>query len=179
MPPPPVLRRLRALGLTQERQAAYLGVTQAAVSQWMSGRRQFEEPWRSEAEALLAVLSEHLAQGKPLDTFVFLPACFQNRRGITQTGEGAPLTQTEYDELSKLQTELAALSPERFLVGMHTWSAHHTVHYLADMVATTPLDTASAAELDRMRRMVLALQLDIMGVLRVKAQHALEGHDDA
>jgi len=179
MPPPPVLQRLRALGLTQERQADYLGVTQAAVSQWMSGRRQFEEPWRSEAEALLAVLSEHLAQGKPLDTFVFLPAFFLNRGGVTSTGEGAPLTQSDFDELTKLQHELAALPPDRWAVGMYTWQVHRTAHYLADLLVTTPLDTASAAELDTMRRMVLSLHRGMAAVMHVKAQRALEGHDDA
>ena len=84
----PPVARLRAFGLTQTAMAAHLGVTQAAVSLWLAGKRPFEEPWRTDAEALLAIVSEHLAQGKPLATVAFRPSHFMNRGGTHAPAPG-------------------------------------------------------------------------------------------
>ena len=72
-PAPSVLRRLRALGLTQGMVATYLGASQSAVSLWETGKRPFEEPWQTEAQILLRVLTEHLAHGGTLATFRHAP----------------------------------------------------------------------------------------------------------
>lgn len=179
-PVPRVLQRLHALGLTQTALAAHLGVTQAAVSLWLTGKRPFDEPWRTDADALLAIVREHLAQGQPLATVAFRPTHFMNRGGTTRTGEGAPLTEEAYADLRQCQQDLAAQGPDRFVAGMRAWAARHTTSYLADALAIDPRTwDPSAEELDTLRRMALGLVLDFNHLLQIKAHKAVEGEPDA
>ena len=180
LPAPPVLQRLCALGLTQTALAEYLGVTQAAVSLWLRGKRAFEDPWRADAQALLAIVREHLAQGKPLATVPFVPTHFMNRGGITRTGDGAPLSPADVADLDKVQQELAAQGADRFVAGMHLWGACHTTTYLDEQLQhIAQTGNPSAEELNTLRRLALSLVLHFDGLLQAKALAAVEETRDA
>src|SRR5712691_1938862 len=98
---PPVLRRLKALGLSQKELAAKLGASPAAVSMWCAGKRPFDEPYLTEAQVLLAVMTEHLAQGGNPQTLMFTPTVFMNTGGTTRTGNVPmpPGAMTDLDQL--------------------------------------------------------------------------------
>jgi len=172
---PPVLKRLHDLGLTQTALAAYLGVTQAAVSLWLLGKRPFEEPWRADADALLAIVHDHLAQGKPLATVRFCPTNFLNRGGTTRAGEEAPLTPADRHDLVKLQEELRQQSPDRFVPVITAWHARRTATRLQEQFDVDPQTwNASAEDLDGMRRLAQAMVLHCERLLQIKAHKALE-----
>ena len=170
LPTPPVLQRLCALGLTQTALAEYLGVTQAAVSLWVRGKRAFADPWRADAHALLAIVREHLAQGKPLATVPFVPIHLMNRGGLTRTGDDPPLSPTDVAELDKLQQELGALGADRFVTGMHLWGACRTTASLDEQLQhIAQTGNPSAEQLDSLRRLALGVVIHFDGLLQEKA----------
>src|SRR2546425_5374642 len=82
---PPVLRRLKELGLSQKEIAAKIGASPAAVSMWCTGKHPFEDPYRTEAEMLLAVMTGQATESS--GPFTFRPTVFMNPGGTTRTGD--------------------------------------------------------------------------------------------
>jgi transcriptional regulator with XRE-family HTH domain len=172
---PPVLTRLKALGLSQKTLAAYIGASPAAVSMWCTGKNPFAEPWVTEARALLAVLHEHLAHGGSLDTFRYRPALFMNPGGVTFTGETAPLTDAALADLVKLRETLRSLPPAHRGTILERWHFTTEVQQLAQDYDVDPLTwTPSAHEADTLRRRAEALRLFAVWILQDKALAAME-----
>jgi transcriptional regulator with XRE-family HTH domain len=182
MPPePPVLRRLKALGLSQREIAAKLGASPAAVSMWCTGKNPFDDPWRTEAFVLLAVLTEHLAQGGTPRTLQFTPSVFMNAGGTTLTGAHEMPLEDMAEEL-KLRTALQGRSTEDRVVALEKFHARTTSKQVAERLDINPLSwTPSAHELDDIRRIVEAVRLYVRSLLLRKAQAILaeeEPHAD-
>jgi transcriptional regulator with XRE-family HTH domain len=175
MPPePPVLTRLKALGLRQRVIAEYLGASTSAVSAWCTGKNPFHEPYRTEAEALLAVVSEHLAHGGTLETLAFRPAVFINPGATTQSSETTVPWQ-ELRDLYQLEQELADQSPDYRGVVVSAWHARSNAARLAARLDIDPQTwQPSARELDDIRRLIEAARLHILNLLKVKAIAALK-----
>jgi len=172
---PLVLQRLKALGLTQKEIAAKLGASPAAVSMWCSGKNPFPEPYRTEAEALLAVTQEHLTQGGTPPTAPFRPTVFMNPGGTTRGGE-FPMPPEAVNDLMELQRRMQGLPPEVQMARL--WAFHACVIAYVLYGELTPIDPEtwqpSATTLDDLRRMVKALELSLDGLLHLKAQAALQ-----
>jgi transcriptional regulator with XRE-family HTH domain len=176
-PVPPVLQCLKALGLSQKALAEYIGASPAAVSMWCTGKNPFGEPWQTEAEALLAVLHEHLAQGGTLKTFVYRPTVFLNPEGLVYTGE-MPLRPIE--EYVEIYRAVEGLSSTTKMTALEAWEAKTVVTHLAHYLNIDPLTwNPSARELDQLRRHIAALRNAINSMLRRKAHGALEEFLDA
>jgi transcriptional regulator with XRE-family HTH domain len=166
---PPVLRRLKALGLKQKEIAAKIGASPQAVSAWFQGKNPFEEPWNTDAHLLLAVLVEHLAQGEPAHTVAFSPRAFMNTGGTTVTGY-TELHAEDVQELDKLRASLQGCSAETFVAAMEKFEARHTAAKVAERLNHDPLSwDPSAHELNTILRMTDAVRLCVTGLLREKA----------
>jgi transcriptional regulator with XRE-family HTH domain len=170
---PPVLTRLKALGLRQSAIARYLGASTSAVSSWCIGKNPFEDPWLTEAQVLLAVLYEHLTQGGTLANFTYRPSLFMNPGGVTSTGETS-IPDDAVADYAKMREAIRGLPPEHQSATILAWHAKYGSRALAESFDVDPLLwDPPAAELDMRRREVDALRLFLLGRLQAKARKAL------
>lgn len=175
---PPVLGRLKALGLDQKTIAQYLGASPASVSNWCAGKTAFEELWQVEALILLAVLQEHLTRGGTLATFRHEPGLglvsgIPHRTAVLRIPAGQVL------EFQKVQDELQDLPAERQGPVSWAWYARLIIEQLAAWVA--PIDPLTwqptARELDEMRRRVEFLYGTLTSLLITPAQEDPHAHE--
>jgi transcriptional regulator with XRE-family HTH domain len=173
---PPVLGRLKALGLDQKTIAQFLGASPASVSMWCMGKTAFEEPWLTEALVLVAVLSEHLAQGGTLATFRHEPG-LDLVSGSPHRVASLRIPLDEAVEFHKFQAELASLPAARRGPAEWAWEAQLIIKQLAAWVGDANPRTwqPPAHELDAMRRQVDFLHGLLTGLLITAPQPGQEG----
>jgi hypothetical protein len=177
---PPVLERLKALGLDQKTIAQFLGASAASVSMWCMGKTALQEPWQTEATVLLAVLQEHLARGGTLATFRQAPGL------VLSAGAWRPLGALHVEpahaaDFFKTEESIAALPPHAqglAAAGALVKIAGGTLGAWAERI--DPLTwQPTARELDAMRRTVTLLHDALTGLLRSKATAAPTEASDA
>jgi transcriptional regulator with XRE-family HTH domain len=170
---PPVLERLKALGLDQKTIAQFLGASPASVSMWCMGKTAFEEPWLTEATVLVAVLQEHLESGGTLATFRQEPGL------VLSAGVAHPLGQlhvppAQAADFFKTQDVIKDLPPHAQGVataGALVKIAAGVIGAWAELI--DPLTwQPTARELDALRRTVIFLQDGLTGQLRSMATTA-------
>jgi hypothetical protein len=177
---PPVLGRLKALGLDQKTIAQLLGASPASVSMWCMGKTAFEEPWLTEATVLVAVLQEHLAAGGTLATFRHEPGIVLSAGVARPLGEvRVPPEQAE--DFFKVQNLIKDLPPRPqglAALGALVKVAGSTIGAWAELI--DPLTwSPTARELDALRRTVTFLHDSLTGQLRLMATTAHTEDSDA
>jgi transcriptional regulator with XRE-family HTH domain len=176
------ITELKARGLTQQAIANLLGVTKAAVSQWISGAREIPrlvlvdlwELFRVVEERMLAGADVHAAVEGWKPTVILTPKDPPDPEGLASVGQGPSITTGMGFPVPEAWHEASA---RRDVQAMEQASLHSLMRMLADEYGQ-PL---TAERLMRIRRLAIGVKLTAEGSLVMlgglrDASHQREEH---
>ena len=177
---PPVLARLKALGLSLRTIATYMGASPSAVSAWYRGKNPLGEPWLTEATFLLAVVSEHLTHGGTLANFTYRPTMVMNPGGITQMSDPLDIPDECLEDFVKMRTASQGVPPAHIPRMQGLWFAKLLAARLVKLLDLDPLTAQpTARDLETIHRTAASLRLCVRMALPPAAPAAFEETRDA